>query len=155
MLFYREQQSIEAVARALELSEDAVKQRLSRGRKVLQEEVLAMVEGGLARTAPGRAFTVAVLAALPAFLFPAQAAVAAGTLSASGTTKTALASGSGGRGALGGSRPRALWDVGRYRMDLDSADRTRRGVYHGFLYHWSCAGSVCDLSLLIFFFADL
>ena len=36
VLFYREHQSIEAVARDLELTEDAVKQRLSRGRKLLQ-----------------------------------------------------------------------------------------------------------------------
>ena len=35
ILFYRENQSIERVAAALELSEDAVKQRLSRGRKLL------------------------------------------------------------------------------------------------------------------------
>jgi RNA polymerase sigma factor (sigma-70 family) len=66
ILFYREHQSIEAVARELELSEDAVKQRLSRGRKLLQEEVQAFVENTLRRTAPGRAFSGAVLAALPA-----------------------------------------------------------------------------------------
>lgn len=65
ILFYREQQSIETVAAHLELSEDAVKQRLSRGRKLLQEQVLAFVEGALARTAPGQAFSSAVLAALP------------------------------------------------------------------------------------------
>jgi len=35
VLFYREHQSIEAVAQNLELTEDAVKQRLSRGRKML------------------------------------------------------------------------------------------------------------------------
>src|SRR5207249_1394274 len=52
VLFYREHQSIEAVAQNLELSEDAVKQRLSRGRKLLHEEVLAFVEGTLARTNP-------------------------------------------------------------------------------------------------------
>ncbi len=34
VLFYREHQSIERVAEALELSEDAVKQRLARGRKM-------------------------------------------------------------------------------------------------------------------------
>src|SRR4029077_19672600 len=44
ILFYREHQSVESVAQALELSEDAVKQRLSRGRKLLQEEVQAFVE---------------------------------------------------------------------------------------------------------------
>jgi RNA polymerase sigma factor (sigma-70 family) len=66
ILFYREHQSIEQVAAELELSEDAVKQRLSRGRKLLQEEVQAFVEDTLCRTAPGQAFSGAVLAALPA-----------------------------------------------------------------------------------------
>ena len=66
ILFYREHQSIEAVAAALDLSEDAVKQRLSRGRKLLQEEVQAFVENTLRRTAPSRTFSGAVLAALPA-----------------------------------------------------------------------------------------
>ena len=47
ILFYREHQSIEAVAQNLELTEDAVKQRLSRGRKMLHEQVLAFVEGAL------------------------------------------------------------------------------------------------------------
>ena len=65
ILFYREHQSIEYVAAELELSEDAVKQRLSRGRKLLQEEVQAFVENALRRTAPGQAFSSAVLAALP------------------------------------------------------------------------------------------
>jgi RNA polymerase sigma factor (sigma-70 family) len=65
ILFYREHQSIAQVAAELELSEDAVKQRLSRGRKLLQEEVQAFVEDTLRRTAPGQAFSGAVLAALP------------------------------------------------------------------------------------------
>ena len=65
VLFYREHQSIESVAQNLELTEDAVKQRLSRGRKLLHEEVLAFVEGALERTAPGKNFTIGVLAALP------------------------------------------------------------------------------------------
>ena len=65
ILFYREHQSIENVAAELELSEDAVKQRLSRGRKLLQEEVQAFVENTLRRTAPDQVFSGAVLAALP------------------------------------------------------------------------------------------
>jgi len=65
ILFYREEKSIERVAAELELSEDAVKQRLSRGRKLLHEEVLAFVEGALSRTTPGRDFSNAVLAMLP------------------------------------------------------------------------------------------
>lgn len=68
ILFYREQQSVERVATALELSEDTVHQRLSRGRKLLSEEITAFVEGALARTNPGKAFTLGVLAALPVSL---------------------------------------------------------------------------------------
>lgn len=78
ILYYREHQSVEHVAAALELSEDAVKQRLARGRKVLQEQVLSFVEGALTRSTPGRVFTIGVLAALPALGIPtpAHAAVA-------------------------------------------------------------------------------
>ncbi len=66
VLFYREHESIQTVAAQLDLSEDAVKQRLSRGRKLLHEEVQSFVESTLRRTVPGRAFSGAVLAALPA-----------------------------------------------------------------------------------------
>ena len=65
VLFYRQHQSIEQVAATLEVSEEAVRQRLSRGRKLLQEQVLAFVEGALARTNPSQAFTLAVLTMLP------------------------------------------------------------------------------------------
>jgi RNA polymerase sigma factor (sigma-70 family) len=74
ILFYREEKSIERVAAELELTEDAVKQRLSRGRKLLHEEVVAFVEGTLSRTAPGQNFSSAVMAMLPA----ASAAATAG-----------------------------------------------------------------------------
>lgn len=91
VLFYREHQSIEAVAGQLELSEDAVKQRLSRGRKMLQEEVLAFVEGALARTNPGQAFTSAVLAALPLSLAAsAKAASTATVLAKAGAAATGM-----------------------------------------------------------------
>jgi len=66
ILYYREHQSIATVAAELDLSEDAVKQRLARGRKLLQEEVQAFVEKTLQRSAPGQAFSGMVLAALPA-----------------------------------------------------------------------------------------
>jgi hypothetical protein len=74
VLYYREHRSVEHVAAALDLTEDAVKQRLARGRKILQERVLAFVEGALSRSTPGRAFTLGVLAALPAMATPAKAA---------------------------------------------------------------------------------
>jgi RNA polymerase sigma factor (sigma-70 family) len=66
ILFYREHRSIETVAEELGLSVDAVKQRLSRGRGLLQQEVQAFVEKTLRRTAPNQRFSGAVLAALPA-----------------------------------------------------------------------------------------
>src|SRR5512136_1486590 len=74
VLFYREHQSIEAVAQDLGLSEDAVKQRLSRGRKLLQEQFLGFVAGALKQTSPGKAFTVGVIAALPLLATTAKAA---------------------------------------------------------------------------------
>lgn len=90
ILFYREHQSIESVAAALELSEDAVKQRLSRGRKLLQEEVRGFVENTLRRSAPGREFAGLVLAALPATT--GSVATASATLGAKGaaTAKSSL-----------------------------------------------------------------
>ena len=74
VLYYREHQSVGAVARELELTEEAVRQRMTRGRKLLQEEVLAFVEGALEKTAPGTAFTVAVVGALPIVVTSAKAA---------------------------------------------------------------------------------
>jgi hypothetical protein len=83
ILFYREHRSIEHVAAELELSEDAVRQRLSRGRKLLQEEVQAFVENTLRRTAPGQVFSGAVLAALP--LAAGTTATVGASLGAKGT----------------------------------------------------------------------
>lgn len=74
VLFYREHQSIEAVAQKLDLTEEAARQRLSRGRKLLENEVLSFVEGALAKTAPSAAFVVAVVAALPMAATTAKAA---------------------------------------------------------------------------------
>ncbi len=77
VLFYREHHSIERVAEILDLSEEAARQRLSRGRKLLQERILAFVEGALAQSAPGPAFTLNVLAALPAMPLSATVSAAA------------------------------------------------------------------------------
>jgi len=87
ILYYREHSSIEHVAAALDLTEDTVKQRLARGRKILQERVLAFVESALARSTPGRVFTLGVLAALPQLAPPAKAAgLGAAALAAHGST---------------------------------------------------------------------
>lgn len=84
VLFYREQQSVERVAAILELSEEVVRQRLSRGRKLLQAEVAAFVEGTLARTAPNPAFALGVLTALPHLPTVAGASALGGTTLKSG-----------------------------------------------------------------------
>ncbi len=85
VLFYREHQSIEAVAQDLGLSEDAVKQRLSRGRKLLQEQFLAFVAGALKQTSPGKAFTLGVIAALPLLATTAKAATVGTALAQHGS----------------------------------------------------------------------
>ncbi|HEY7885603.1 MAG TPA: sigma-70 family RNA polymerase sigma factor [Cellvibrionaceae bacterium] len=61
ILFYREQQSVENVAQELDLTEDTVKQRLSRGRKALQSAMVTFVEDNLRKSKPGASFTLAVL----------------------------------------------------------------------------------------------
>jgi len=85
VLFYREQESIETVARNLGLTEDAVKQRLSRGRKMLQEQFLAFVTSALKQTAPGKAFTLGVIAALPLLATTAKGATAGAAATKGGT----------------------------------------------------------------------
>jgi RNA polymerase sigma factor (sigma-70 family) len=97
VLFYREHQSIETVAQDLELSEDAVKQRLSRGRKLLHEQVIAFVEGALKKTAPGKIFTLGVIAALPLAATTAKVAAVGTTVAkASAATKIGATLGSAG-----------------------------------------------------------
>lgn len=91
VLFYREGESVERVAAALELSEDAVRQRLSRGRKLLHEQVLALVEGTLRQTAPGETFTLGVMAALPLLATTAKAASASAAAKGSSAAKTVFA----------------------------------------------------------------
>jgi RNA polymerase sigma factor (sigma-70 family) len=83
VLYYREHKSVARVAESLELSEDAVQQRLTRGRRMLQEQVLALIEGTLERTAPGKAFTLEVVAALPLLAGTTKAVVATGLASLS------------------------------------------------------------------------
>jgi RNA polymerase sigma factor (sigma-70 family) len=110
VLFYREHQSVQSVAQNLELSEDAVKQRLSRGRKMLQDQVLAFVEGALEKTSPGKLFTVGVLAALPLAATSAKAAALGSAMAAAGAgAKTAAAT-----GLTGGFFPPLMGVLGLY-----------------------------------------
>jgi RNA polymerase sigma factor (sigma-70 family) len=93
VLFYREQQSVERVAAVLDLSEEAVRQRLSRGRKLLHERVMALVEGGLGRSAPGEAFTLGVMSALPPATLATSTSVTTGLLKGGAAGKAAVSGG--------------------------------------------------------------
>ncbi len=121
ILFYREQQSVQNTAALLGLSEDAVKQRLSRGRKLVQEQVLALVESTLERTTPGKVFTLAVLGAVPA-LAPASAAASVAATAAKGTAAAKSAAGLGGLSAILGP---VLGVLGGYLGLKASIDNTR------------------------------
>jgi RNA polymerase sigma factor (sigma-70 family) len=100
LLYYWEQNSLAEVAEKLELSQDAVRQRLSRGRQLLKVEVSKIVEDVLHRSRPSRTFTIAVLAALPA-IAPQVGAAAIGMSAAKGSTA--------GKAALGMSLSGAVW----------------------------------------------
>jgi len=145
VLFYREHQSIVAVAQNLELSEDVVKQRLARGRKMLQEQVLAMVEGALGKSNPGPAFTLAVLATLPALTFSAKAA----TMGAA-TKGGATVAGAGSLGWLGAILLPLLAFLnlfGIWRVSHQAARSPReRRVY--LIYYPVLAGSIVVFYLL-------
>jgi len=82
--FIAEQQSIEAVAQDLELSEDAVKQRLSRGAKIVAGAISRLCRRRAEQTSPGKTFTLGVLAALPLLATTAKAATAGVTAAKGG-----------------------------------------------------------------------
>lgn len=127
ILYYREQHSVKHVADELDLSEDAVKQRLSRGRKLLQEEMMAFVEGALAKSKPGAMFTMGVLAAISGIAPPAKAAtlgaaaVKAGSWFKWASTLAVVASVSGVISTLFGLR--ASLDQSRTRQERRSVIR--------------------------------
>src|SRR5688572_12013091 len=90
ILFYREGQSVRAVAEALGISEDAVKQRLARGREMLRDRMSGLVETVLKRTTPTAVFTMTIAAAIGALAAPA--AIAATVFTASATAGAASTS---------------------------------------------------------------
>ena len=82
ILFYREDLSVADVASALDITPDAAKQRLSRGRAQLRAQVAVMVENALKRTRPAKAFTLAVMAGLSGMATGAKAAATSATVGA-------------------------------------------------------------------------
>jgi RNA polymerase sigma factor (sigma-70 family) len=79
VLYYREQSSTRQVANLLEISEEAVRQRLSRSRALLREEMLERFGRSVTRTAPGAAFFAAVAGAMTFAAPSASAAVVVST----------------------------------------------------------------------------
>ncbi len=94
ILYYREGRSVRAVAETLGISEDAVKQRLARGRELLRDCMSGLIESVLTRTGPGAVFTMTIAAVIGALAAPAAVAgsVFAATSAAAGTTSAAAAS---------------------------------------------------------------
>lgn len=128
VLFYREQQSVARVAELLELSPDAVKQRLARGRRMLRSEVAAVVERGLLQSAPGRAFTIGVLAALPVMSGSAKAATVTVT-TAKGVSAMKAAGWTGVLGMILGPLVGLLGGWFGYSMSLKSARSDRERTF--------------------------
>ncbi len=65
VLYYRQDKSMDQVAAQLGLSVNATKQRLSRGRAMLKQDVHQFVEDILGASKPGPSFSSAVVAAIP------------------------------------------------------------------------------------------
>lgn len=92
VLYYREGKSVRAVAEDLGLSEDAVKQRLARGREMLQERMSSLLESTLSQTRPTAVFTMAIAVAIGALAAPS--AVAGSVFAASAVAGASTATGS-------------------------------------------------------------
>jgi RNA polymerase sigma factor (sigma-70 family) len=86
VLFYSTGRSVREVADELELSEHVVRQRLYRGRQLLNGEVASLAEDTLTGVRPGRAFAGTVVALLPTAAVPATGAAIVGAKSAPAAT---------------------------------------------------------------------
>jgi RNA polymerase sigma factor (sigma-70 family) len=114
ILFYRQGQSAERVAETLGVSADTVRQRLSRGRKMLEGQLAAFVETTLKRSTPGRSFTLAVMGSLPAQTASIGAASAGGAAAKTAGWLVALNACAGPLAAL-------VANFLGYKMDMASA----------------------------------
>jgi len=154
VLFYREGESVERVAVELELSQDAVKQRLSRGRKMLAEEVTAFVEGALRQSGPSKAFTLSVLAALPLMTTSAKAAAIAATAAKGGI----VAKSAGLVGLFSAIASSIIIFLGTYfgyKLELEGAKspRAREFVKRFYFILGGCIGLTAIVVLLVVAFA--
>jgi RNA polymerase sigma factor (sigma-70 family) len=91
VLYYREDNSTRRVAELIGMSEEAVRQRLSRARSKIRDEMLHRFGGALIRSAPGAAFTTVVWSAVTTNAPSASAAVAATGKAVGGKAFSSLA----------------------------------------------------------------
>jgi RNA polymerase sigma factor (sigma-70 family) len=142
VLYYREGRSAAQVAALLDLSEEAVRQRLSRARRRLGAALEARIE----RTAPDATFTAAVLAGVATIAAPAAASAAvigAGKAGKAG----GLLPGVLGAGMLGALAGLAAGLAGlaygtRDLLRLARDEDERRGVLR--------VGAVCTVAMFTF-----
>jgi RNA polymerase sigma factor (sigma-70 family) len=129
-LYYREGRSVRQVADLLGLREEAVKQRLSRARSRLRETMLDRLGTALQRTAPGAAFTAAVMTALslsaPATATAAGIAASAKLSAVGPWAKLAALLGGAGLGVAGGIAGILLGTRRYFARARD--DQERRGL---------------------------
>lgn len=100
VLYYQHGRSAGEVGVALGLSAAAVHQRISRGRRLLEEEVRGLVETSLSQNRPQRGFTAAVLVALDAPTGTSVTAAAVATKGAIMSTSTWFGAGAGSLGVV-------------------------------------------------------
>lgn len=110
VLFYREQRSHAAVAATLEMSEEAVRQRLVRGRAMLTERMAALVEEALEHSAPKPALVGSVLGAIAVLTGPGAAT---GEAAEGAAAKLTMAVGAAGSlASKGGAATKVFLAVG-------------------------------------------
>lgn len=93
VLYYRQQESVAAVATALDLTEEAARQRLVRGRAMLADRLDQILRRGLRASAPTRTFTLAVLAAIPGAALSAKASTLGAAAKGGAAVKAATSAG--------------------------------------------------------------
>ena len=137
VLFYRQECSVAQVAESMELSEAAVKQRLSRGRDLLRQEVANVVERTLRSSIPKAAFTFAVMGGLSGLGTATASAAVVGTAGKStapvviAAAKTGILTGAlGVIVGIGGSilGPWLAWKNARYESEREMTVRFSKQV---------------------------
>jgi RNA polymerase sigma factor (sigma-70 family) len=134
LLYYREDQSAAQVAALLNVSEEAVRKRLSRARLALREALLAQAGDAARRTAPSAAFAAAIVSKVAAFGFPSATAVTtiAGAPKAGGAWTLAKAAAAVGGAALGAVGGVAGVFFGVRRLMLEARDDEERRALRRF-----------------------